>query len=72
MCMWVIPVVPKQKTHGPLIDSTGSSLTFTIQVKGVLIKSTIIDETKGHVYLERRQSSICLKDLSQHEKFPVD
>lgn len=51
MCMWVTPVVPKQKTHSPLIDSTGSSLTLTIQVKGILIKSTIIDETKGHFYL---------------------
>lgn len=52
VCVWVFPVVLKQVTHGPLVASGGSSATLTIQVKGVLIKSAIVHNTKGHIHLK--------------------
>lgn len=47
----MFPVVLKHMTHGPLIDSVGSSLTLTIQVEGILIKSGFIHNMKspGHL-----------------------
>lgn len=50
--VWVFPVVLKQMTHGPLIAPVGSSVTLTVQVQGILIKSTIVHNTKGHIHLK--------------------
>lgn len=70
--MVVSPVVPKQKTHGPLVDSAGSSLTLTIQVKGILIKSTIIHETKGHINLWGDEEVKYERLLCHCQIFPAD
>lgn len=50
--LWMFPVLLKQMTHGPLIASVESAVTRTIQVEGVLIKSTFIHNVKGHSYLK--------------------
>lgn len=49
----IFPVALKQVTHGDLIASVGSPSTLTIHVQGVLIKSTIIHDTEGHIHLKR-------------------
>lgn len=45
--VWVFSVVLKEVVHGPLITSVRSA-TLTIQVQGILIKSALIHNSKGH------------------------
>lgn len=47
----IFPVGFEQMIHGHLIAFVIRPVTLTIQVQGVLVKATVIHDTKGHFHL---------------------
>lgn len=61
-------VVLKQVSHGPLIAFVGSSDTLTIQVQGILIKSTFIHNAKGHTHLKGDKEGIQFNEFLRNTR----